>query len=126
LLSSLTDALVRHCETGLRVPQHEDMPGMSLWDALARVSDPGARRGVRYPFIELLHLIVCAVISGARTLTMITEWTQDAASSAPVFEQGRLPSLATIHRVAAGIDPVVLDDIVSEWIRDRERVKSFV
>jgi len=76
---------------------------MSLRDALARVPDPRARRGVRYPFIELLHLIVCAVISGARTLTMITEWTQDAASSAPVFEQGRLPSLATIHRVAAGI-----------------------
>jgi len=124
LLSSLTDTLVRHCETGLRVPQHEDMPGMSLRDALARVPDPRARRGVRYPFIELLHLIVCAVISGARTLTMITEWTQDAASSAPVFEQGRLPSLATIHRVAAGIDPVVLDDIVSEWIRDRAREQS--
>jgi hypothetical protein len=70
LLSSLTDTLVRHCETGLRVPQHEDMPGMSLRDALARVPDPRARRGVRDPFIELLHLIVCAVISGARTLTM--------------------------------------------------------
>ncbi len=33
-------------------------------------------------------------------------------SSAPVFEQGRLPSLATVHPVAARIDPVVLDDIL--------------
>ena len=124
LLSSLTDTLTRHCEADFRAPQYGGAAGVSLLDALARVPDPRARRGVRYPFIELLHLIVCAVISGAKTLTMITEWTHDAASSAPVFEQGRLPSLATIHRVAARINPVVLDDILSEWIRDRVREQA--
>ncbi len=95
LLSSLTDTLTRHFETGLGGPQHEDTPGTSLREALTRVPDPRARRGVRYPFIELLYLVVCAVFSGARTLTMITEWANDASATRPLFPSGLVPSLAT-------------------------------
>ena len=119
MLSSLADTLARHFEADFRAPQPEDTPGPSLRDALARVPDPRARRGVRYPFIELLHLIVCAVFSGARTLTMIAEWANDAAATRPLFPSGLVPSLATIHRVIANVDPVALDNAVNDWVRER-------
>ena len=97
LLSSLTDTLTRHSEADFRAPQHECAAGVSLRDALARVPDPRARRGVRYPFIELLHLFVCAVISGAKTLTMIT--TTNSAGA-------RQGGLAAYDPFGQPIDPV--------------------
>jgi len=39
---------------------------------------------------------------------MITEWAHDAAVRTPLFASGLVPSLATIHRVIANIDLVVV------------------
>lgn len=109
MLSSLIAAASTF--TPASVPDFE-----SLRHALGAVPDPRARRGVRYPFTELLAIVVAAVFSGARTLTMIVEWAQHAASIRPL-SCGRIPSLATIHRVAALTDAIVLDRVVNAWIR---------
>ncbi len=97
------------------------VPGLggfdTLREALAAVPDPRARRGVRYAFAELLGIVVAAVFSGARTLTMIAEWAEDAAA-ARALPSGRKPSVATIHRVTASCDPVALDRVVTAWTRE--------
>lgn len=119
MLSSLTDVLIRHQITDFPAVGRE---GASLLEALSKVPDPRARRGVRYPFIVLLQIIVTSVLSGADTLTTIAEWAQHAATAGPDRSQvGRVPSLATIHRTVAHIDAVALDDAVNGWVRERVR-----
>jgi hypothetical protein len=49
-----------------------------LLPALAAVSDPRARRGVRHQLPVILSLAVCAVLAGARSFTAIAEWAADA------------------------------------------------
>jgi predicted transposase YbfD/YdcC len=96
----------------------------TLKDALRKIPDPRHRRGVRYPFLELLLTIVCAVVSGAKTLTMITEWAHAHTGNGLHFHHGRAPSLATIHRATARIDPVVLDAVINEWVRQQTRQRT--
>ncbi|WP_416072014.1 transposase family protein [Streptomyces sp. ME18-1-4] len=47
---------------------------------LQRVPDPRSRRGRWYPVLGLLLICACAVVSGARTITEITEWGQRASN----------------------------------------------
>lgn len=114
--SSLTNMLERHSAAGT---DYWSEGAGSLRTALEAVPDPRARRGVRYPFADLLMVLVGAVFSGAKSLTMIVEWTRHAAEAGPLFASGRLPSLATLHRVSAAIDPEILDTAVNGWIRTR-------
>lgn len=94
-----------------------DLP--SLRQALAAVPDPRDPRGVRYPFTDLLLVFVAAVLSGARSLTMVTEWAARTHRDRPLFDRGRVPSLATVHRTAALTDPVALDTAVAAWTAAR-------
>lgn len=48
---------------------------------LRRVPDPRSRRGRWYPLAGLLLICACAVVSGARTITEITEWGQRATTT---------------------------------------------
>lgn len=114
--SSPLDLLERHLGT-IPGPGTEDLP--SLRQALSSVPDPRARRGVRYPFADLLLVFVAAVLCGAKSLTMITEWAVRAHRSRRLFDSGRVPSLATIHRLIAAIDPVALDTAIGAWISAR-------
>ena len=125
MLSSLTDTIGRHLTAGVvldlegqAAAQHT---AMTLRQALSRMPDPRHRRGVRYPFLDLLQIIVCAVISGAQTLTMIAEWAQEAAAAQGFPQTTRIPSLATFHRVIAGIDGQVLDTVINDWVHARTR-----
>lgn len=83
---------------------------LSLRAALEKVPDPRARRGIRYPFTGLLLILVCAIFSGAQTLTTIAEWARHAAGSAALFPSAKVHSPATIRRLAARIDPLALDE----------------
>ena len=115
MLSSLTSALTVSAESISTVSP----ASTSLRTALALVPDPRKQRGVRYEFGDLLAVIVCAVLAGARSLTMITEWAGHAATIRPVTADGRVPSLATIHRVCAAVDAAALDAALTGWVRNQ-------
>lgn len=125
--SFLIDKLERHSNRGptdfgqAGDPQI-DIPALRA--ALEKVPDPRARRGVRYPFTELLLVFVCAVFSGAKSLTMIAEWARHADTAGPLFAAGKVPSLATIHRLAARIDPEALDRAVNDWASAQARSRA--
>lgn len=93
----------------------------SLREALSTVDDPRCRRGVRYQCTDLLLAIAAAVISGARSLTTITEWVADAYDRGVLALWRRAPSIATLHRIIAGIDAAAFDAAVSSWIAARAR-----
>ena len=112
--SSLTEVLDGHREE-VGVFTDEDI--ISLREVLSTVADPRRRRGVRYVFTEVLLVCAAAVLSGAKTLTMIFEWAVDAHQRGVIGSWKRMPSVPTFHRIAAGTDPEALDAAISAWIR---------
>lgn len=116
--SSLTDLSERHSES-VEFFTDADLP--SLREALSVLTDPRKPRGVRYVFTELLLVIVAAVISGSKTLTMIAEWAQDAHERQVLgaWTRHRTPSVPTLHRIVAAIDPEALDTAISYWVCHR-------
>ncbi|WP_406729221.1 transposase family protein [Streptomyces sp. GD-15H] len=91
---------------------------------LRRVPDPRSRRGRWYPLAGLLLVCACAVVSGARTVTEITEWGQRATTT--VLEQlgirrhlpgrRRAPSHATLTRLLAALDGDALDAAIGAYL----------
>ncbi|WP_258037245.1 MULTISPECIES: ISAs1 family transposase [unclassified Streptomyces] len=92
-----------------------------------RVPDPRSRRGRWYPLVGLLLICACAVVSGARTTTEITEWGQRATTT--VLEhlgvrrhlpgRRRAPSHATFTRLLATLDGDALDAVIGAYLAER-------
>lgn len=92
-----------------------------LVEALERVVDPRARRGVRHRFGTILAIGVCAVLAGARSFTSIGEWAEDLT---PTVRRRlglgrRVPCESTIRRALQRVDAVGLDRVVSAWLAAR-------
>ncbi len=113
LISSSTVALI-----------DSDVAPLPLAQVLAGVPDPRRKRGVRYPLAEVLAVVVCAVVAGSRSFTMIAEWAAHASRQRPVTASGRVPSLATIHRLCTLVDAEALDAALTGWVRDRCRPRA--
>ncbi|WP_434587180.1 transposase family protein [Streptomyces sp. A5-4] len=108
-------------------PLHEHDTGR-LCAHFGRVPDPRSRRGRWYPLVGLLLICACAVVSGARTITEITEWGQRATTT--VLEQfgirrhlpgrRRAPSHATLTRLLAALDGDALDTAIGAYLTERD------
>lgn len=101
-----------------------DTSPSKLADVLAQIPDPRDPRGVRYPLAEVLAVLVCAVVAGARTFTMIAEWAADAARSCPVTGSGQVPVLSTIHRISTLVDADTVDQALNAWVRAQVRCEA--
>lgn len=109
-------------------PLHQHDTGR-LRAHLQRVPDPRSRRGRWYPLIGLLLVCACAVLSGARTITEITEWGQRATTT--VLEQlgirrhlpgrRRAPSQATLTRLLAALDGDALDAAIGAYLAGHDQ-----
>ncbi len=111
-----------------QIPDRASSPGSvtdSEWtglrEALAQVPDPRRRRGVRYPFAVILTIVVCAMVSGARSFVAIGEWVADlpADTRAGLGLTGRIPGAVTIWRVLVRVDRVALEAAIGAWIQAR-------
>lgn len=100
----------------------EELP--SLRQALESLIDYRHKRGVRYPFIQMLLMMVCAMFSGNKSLTSITEWAAHAHGRSPILATATTPSLSTFHRLAVHVDPVALDEILHTWVRAHRPVST--
>jgi hypothetical protein len=99
---------------------------------LQRVPDQRSRRGRWYPLVGLLLICACAVVSGARTITEITEWGRRATIT--VLEQlgirrhlpgrRRVPSHATLTRFLAGLDGDALDAAIGTYLAERDDIDA--
>jgi len=110
-----------------QIPDRASSPGSvtdsewtGLCEALALVPDPRRRRGVRYPF-AVLTIVVCAMLSGARSFAAIGEWVADlpADTRAGLGLTGRIPGAVTIWRVLVRVDRAALEAAIGAWIRAR-------
>ena len=94
-----------------------------LMEVFAQVPDPRDPRGVRHDLATVLTLAQTAVLTGARTLLAIAEWTQDAArdtlSRIGIDPDRALPSESTIRRTLARVNADELDALMAGWMATR-------
>ncbi|MCZ7421106.1 ISAs1 family transposase [Verrucosispora sp. WMMA2121] len=103
---------------GVSAPAHA--PG--LLAALAGLSDPRARRGVRHALTSVVAAAVCAVVAGCRSYAAIGEWVADLpADTAQMLgiDPGRRPSEAMLRRLLQALDPDQLTAVIAAWLSTR-------
>ncbi|WP_232329363.1 ISAs1 family transposase [Nocardia violaceofusca] len=91
---------------------------MSLLEVLGEVTDPRARRGVRYSAQAILAAALAAVVAGARSLTAIGQWVGEAPA-AVLSELGfgaSVPVESTIRRLLQAVDADALDKAIGAWM----------
>jgi DDE_Tnp_1-associated/Transposase DDE domain len=101
----------------------------SLLDHLARIADPGQRRGRRHALRTVLTVAVATVLPGARSLAAIGEWAADAPGPVlaalgvrrdPLTDVWRPPCEATVRRVLARVDLDALDRAHGAWLAGQQ------
>jgi len=121
-MPALVSSLVRVVE-GTQPAEDVGAEGMcALVEVLSVLPDPRRRQGLRFELEAVLGLALAAVIAGARSYRGIAEWVADLDE--PMrrrFGATRwVPSAATIRRVVLGVDPDLLDAVLSAWVGARE------
>jgi predicted transposase YbfD/YdcC len=92
-----------------------------LLQALSKVPDPRSPRGLRYPLAALLAVAVCAVMTGASSVTAISDWLHDLDDIARArlgFLRG-VPATTTMWRLLIRLDADLLATILAGWLRTR-------
>jgi hypothetical protein len=92
-----------------------------LVEVLSVLPDPRRRQGLRFELEAVLGLALAAVIGGARSYRQIAEWVADLdVHVRRRFGSGQVaPSAATIRRVVLGVDPDLLDAVLTAWVATR-------
>lgn len=95
--------------------------GAGLLSALAGVSDPRKRRGVRHQIAAILAVAVCAVVAGCRSFTAIGEWAADAPDQvkSALGVGSAVPCESTIRRTLQRLDGDELDTTIGAWAAER-------
>jgi predicted transposase YbfD/YdcC len=91
-----------------------------LLTALANVPDSRKSQGKRHPLRAVLGLAVAAVLSGAQSLTAISQWgrEQSAEQLQPLgFTHWPGPCVATLHRILRDLDVATLETVLTDWWR---------
>lgn len=91
-----------------------------LLTALASVPDSRKSQGKRHPLSAVLALAVAAVLSGAQSLTAMSQWGREQS-----VERLRLlgfthwpgPCVATLHRILRDLDVAALETALTAWWR---------
>lgn len=105
---------------GLEIPD-PGAAGPRLRAALAGVTDPRKRRGIRHDLVTVLSSAVCAVAAGALSFVAIAEWVADlpAHVAAALGVDVSCPSEAAIRRLISNLDTDGFDTAIGAWLQRR-------
>jgi predicted transposase YbfD/YdcC len=91
-----------------------------LLTALANVPDSRKSQGKRHPLSAVLGLAVAAVLSGAQSLTAISQWGREQSAERLRqfgFTHSPGPCVATLHRILRDLDVATLETVLADWWR---------
>lgn len=91
-----------------------------LLTALANVPDLRKSQGKRHPLSAVLTLAVAAVLSGAQSLTAISQWGREQSVELVRqlgFTHWPGPCVATLHRILRDLDVAALESVLTAWWR---------
>jgi hypothetical protein len=93
----------------------------SLLVAFAQVPDPRSRRGRSYPLPPILALLALGILLGRRSLTAITQLTQDYGAEFALllgFPRARVPTVSNLSKLLPRLDAAALEAVLTAWIAD--------
>ena len=96
--------------------------GPSLLEVLGSLKDPRSPHGKRHPLGSILGLVVCAMLSGARSLYAISQWGRDQGlevSQALGFTRERAPCVSTLHQVFSRLDRGSFELTLGKWLAEQ-------
>jgi predicted transposase YbfD/YdcC len=107
--------------------RHAQAPQLLAY--LATIPDPRGSRGRRHPLVAILAMAAAAVLAGARSLTAIAEWADDAPQPVRAALGARrdapdhwaVPAETTIRRTLARLDADALAAAIGAWLTSRDR-----
>jgi predicted transposase YbfD/YdcC len=91
----------------------------SLLAQLQQVTDPRQARGIRYPFVLLLALLILAKLGGEDSMKGMAEWVQLREQTLIRMlgvKRHRLPHQTTYERVLAQVDEAELEQVVGRFL----------
>lgn len=98
------------------------MKPITLVEALATVTDPRKRRGVRHPLAALLSLAAVALLAGCKSLEAIAQFARDrgtAFTHALGFTRDDFPTKSCLSKVFRRIDAAAFEDALAAWAASR-------
>jgi hypothetical protein len=110
------------------LPRLPPAPPGSLAAALAAVPDPRRPYGWRpayppIPLVALLEVTVAAMLCGSVSQNAIAQWVRERAADDPELltalglPAGRVPCVATFHRVFKALDVAAFEQTLGTWLR---------
>lgn len=113
---------------GKALPPLPPAPPGSWAEALARVPDPRRPYGWRpqyppIPLVALLQVAVAAMLCGSIGQNAIAQWVRERAEDDPELltalglPAGRVPCVATFHRVFKALDAAAFERALGAWLR---------
>lgn len=96
----------------------DTMMATPLVTALAKVPDFRKSQGQRHSLVAILALSVAAVMSGAQSLTAISQWGREQGGE--LLQRLGLthlpgPCVATLHRIFKDLDVPALERVLTAW-----------
>lgn len=95
---------------------------LALIEVLAKIPDPRRRRGIRHPLSAILSLSVLAMLTGAKSLTAISQYGRDkgfALAHALGFRRGKTPSVSTFSEIFRALDINAFEAALAGWVASR-------
>jgi hypothetical protein len=77
---------------------------------------------VPLPLVGILQVAVAAMLTGARSLYAVAQWSRERVADDPValvplgLPPGRSPSVATLHRLFQGLDVAAFERALGGWV----------
>lgn len=110
------------------MPSLPPAPPGSLAAALATVPDPRRPYGWRpqyppIPLVALLQVTVAAMLCGSVSQQAIAQWVRERAEDDPALltalglPAGRVPCVATFHRVFKALDVAAFEQALGQWLQ---------
>lgn len=110
------------------MPTPPPAPPGSLAEALAAVPDPRRPYGWRpqyppIPLVALLQVTVAAMLCGSIGQNAIAQWVRERAADDPELltalglPAGRVPCVATFHRVFKALDVAAFEQALGAWLQ---------
>ena len=89
-----------------------------LMDVLKTVKDPRSRRGALHPFICIMAISVCALLSGCRSYQAIADWAANLTENEKkkFFCRNGTPGESTIRKTLQRINADDFDKKLSAWL----------
>ena len=92
----------------------------NLLEKLQQIPDPRGRQGRRFSLSAMLATVVCGILCGARGYEAIAGWI--AVQEPKVWHWlgfwRKPPCANTFRDLLMAVDPLVLEQVVREWIRE--------